>query len=73
MIVSIVLRSATTLPLPKQDYYNADNPYAREMGWWGVTAPWRADSTTPLQYFSKLGDTLSGTAASSQSPPLQVC
>lgn len=38
-------------------YFNSSNPFVREMGWWGLTAPWRLDtSPTMSEYFAALDD-----------------
>ena len=34
-----------------RNFFDAHDPFAREMGWWGLTAPWAARKTSPLEYF----------------------
>lgn len=36
------------------NYFDKRHPAAAEMGWWGVTAPWRIPKPTPLEYFSNV-------------------
>lgn len=46
-------REVDTLAEP-HDYFAQDHPFARDMGHWGVTAPWQASRTPPLTYFQRV-------------------
>lgn len=46
------------------DYFAPEHPFARDMGYWGVTAPWQATKTHPAAYF----DTILPRLSRSQQP-----
>ena len=39
---------------PKPVYFNQSNLYTREMGWWGLTAPWRLGELQMPEYFAAI-------------------
>ena len=48
------LLNAFYLPYKEAMYFDPDDGTATEMGWWGITAPWRHDQRTPLDYFQDI-------------------
>jgi hypothetical protein len=43
-------------PPPPISYFNRSSGYVREMGWWGLTAPWRNAEVAPAEVFRRLDE-----------------